>query len=141
VRVTIRPRCCRVCDGPQSDDQVVGVNFSAGMGSSQVGSRLQFSNPSGTVLQVFNSAFGATVVNSVASTTTATALAAGSVQLPFFTDGSTPISGAITAAGSQDTGLAGRIGVNGALLANPGALVAARHRQRPRPGNTRRNSC
>jgi flagellar hook-associated protein 1 FlgK len=111
-------------------DQVVGVNFSAGMGSvvaqlnAALGSSLQFFNPSGTVLQVVNSAFGATVVNSAAATTTATALAAGSVQLPFFTDGSAPISGAIAAAGSQNVGLAGRIAVNGALLANPGALVA-----------------
>jgi flagellar hook-associated protein 1 FlgK len=112
------------------NDQVVGVNFSGGMASvvaqlnAALGSSLQFSNPSGTMLQVVNSAFGATVVNSASATTTATALATGSVQLPFFTDGSAPISGAITAAGSQDVGLAGRIAVNGALLANPGALVS-----------------
>jgi flagellar hook-associated protein 1 FlgK len=112
------------------NDHAVGVDFSGGMGSvvaqlnAALGANLQFSNPSGTVLQVLNSPFGPTVVNSVAATATATALAAGSTQLPFFTDGTAPITGAITAAGSQDTGLAGRITVNNALLASPGALVA-----------------
>ncbi len=110
-------------------NQVIGVNFTGGMGSvvaqlnSALGSNLQFSNPSGTLLQVVNAGSG-TTVNSASTTTTATALSNGSSQLPLFTDGSTPISGAITTAGSQDVGLAGRITVNGAVLANPGALVA-----------------
>jgi flagellar hook-associated protein 1 FlgK len=110
------------------NDQVVGVNFTGGMASvvaqlnSALGSNLQFSNPSGTLLQVVNAGSG-TTVNSASATTTATALANGNVQLSLFTDGSNPISGAITAAGSQDIGLAGRIGVNSALLANPAALV------------------
>jgi flagellar hook-associated protein 1 len=111
------------------NDQVVGVNFTGGMASvvaqlnSALGTNLQFSNPSGTLLQVVNSG-SSTTVNSASVTTTATALSDGTVQLPLFTDGSNPISGAITAAGSQDIGLAGRITVNSSLLANPGALVA-----------------
>jgi flagellar hook-associated protein 1 FlgK len=115
---------------PNPGNQVVGVNFSGGIGSvvaqlnAALGSNLQFSNPSGTVLQVLNPAFRPTVVNSTTATATVTALASGSPQLPFFTDGNAPISGAITAAGSQDVGLAGRIAVNGALLAAPGALIA-----------------
>ena len=109
--------------------QVIGVNFSGGLGSvaaqlnAVLGSSLQFSNPSAGVLQVLNSPSLATTVNAASTTTTATALATGGTQLPLFTDGSTPISGAITAAGSQDVGLAGRITVNSAVLAVPSSLV------------------
>ena len=109
--------------------QVIGVNFSGGLGSvaaqlnAVLGSSLQFSNPSAGVLQVLNSPSLATTVNAASTTTTATALATGSTQLPLFTDGSTPISGAITAAGSQDVGLAGRITVNSAVTAVPSSLV------------------
>src|SRR5581483_2691576 len=46
----------------------------------------------------------------------------GSVLL--FTDGSNPITGAISATGSQTTGLAGRIAVNPALVAAPASLIA-----------------
>lgn len=111
------------------NNQVVGVNFTGGMASvaaqlnAALGSNLQFSNPSGTVLQVVNSSSLSSTVNSVSATTTATALAVGNTQLPLFTDGAAPISGAITAAGSQDVGLAGRITVNSAVLANPSSLV------------------
>jgi flagellar hook-associated protein 1 len=110
-------------------DQVVGVNFAGGTASvaaqlnAALGSNLQFSNPSGTVLQVLNSSSLSSTVNSVSATTTATALAVGNTQLPLFTDGSAPITGAITSTGSQDVGLAGRIAVNSAVLANPSALV------------------
>src|SRR5579871_3448913 len=99
------------------NDQVIGVNFSGGMASvvaqlnSALGSNLRFSNPSGSQLQVVNNGSG-TAVNSASVTTTATALSNGSLQLPLFTDGASPITGAITAAGSQDVGLAGRITVN-----------------------------
>jgi flagellar hook-associated protein 1 FlgK len=109
--------------------QVIGVNFSGGLGSvaaqlnAVLGSSLQFSNPAAGVLQVLNSPSLATTVNAASTTTTATALATGSTQLPLFTDGSTPISGAITAAGSQDVGLAGRITVNSAVTAVPSSLV------------------
>ena len=112
------------------NDPVIGVNFAAGMGSvvtqlnAALGSSLQFSSPSAGVLQVLNSPAGNSTVSSVSTTTTATALATGSTQLPLFTDGTTPISGAITAIGSQTVGLAGRITVNSAVLAAPGSLVA-----------------
>jgi flagellar hook-associated protein 1 FlgK len=90
-----------------------------------LGSNLQFSNPSGTVLQVLNSSPLSSTVNAVSATTTApvNALAAGGTQLPLFTDGLAPISGAITSLGLQDTGLAGRISVNAAVLAAPSSLV------------------
>jgi flagellar hook-associated protein 1 FlgK len=110
------------------NDQVIGVNFAGGMGSvvaqlnAALGSSLQFSS-SGTVLQVLNASSLSSSVQSVSATTTATTLAAGNTQLALFTDGTAPISGAITGAGSQDVGLAGRITVNSAVLADPSTLV------------------
>ncbi|HLH93718.1 MAG TPA: flagellar hook-associated protein FlgK [Xanthobacteraceae bacterium] len=110
------------------NNQVIGVNFSNGYGSvvnqlnAALGSNLQFSIV-GSVLSVLNTPALTSTVNAVSTTTTANALANGSPQLPLFTDGNTPISGAITALGSQDVGLAGRITVNSAVLANPQSLV------------------
>ena len=112
-----------------NNNKVIGVDLSAGIGSvvtqlnAALGSNLQFSNPSGSDLQVVN-ASGGNVVNSLSATSTATSLTGGSAQLPLFTDGDNPITGAITASGSQTTGLAGRIEVNAALVSSPGSLVA-----------------
>jgi flagellar hook-associated protein 1 FlgK len=111
------------------NSQVIGIDFSGGMSSvvaqlnSALGSNLQFSNPSGTVLQALNSGSG-NVVNSLTATSTATSLTSGSPQLPLFLDGTAAITGALTAGGSQTTGLAGRITVNSALVASPSSLVA-----------------
>ena len=108
---------------------VIGVNFAAGMSAvvsqlnSALGANLQFSNPSGTVLQVLNNGAG-NVVNGMSATTTVTSLQSGSPQLPFFTDGTAPITGAVTSGGSQTTGLAGEIEVNPALVASPSSIVA-----------------
>jgi flagellar hook-associated protein 1 FlgK len=104
---------------------VIGVNFSAGMSSvvtqlnAAFGSAgLQFSNPSGSTLQVLNSS-PAVTVNSASVTATATATANGNSQLALFTDGTLPYTGAITSSGSQLTGYAGRITVNPAVVSNP----------------------
>jgi flagellar hook-associated protein 1 len=111
-----------------SSNPVVGVNFAGGMSAAiaqlnaALGTNLQFSNPSGTVLQVLNNG-GGNVVNSLTATSTVTSLQSGSAQLPLFTDGNTPITGAITAGGSQTAGLAGVIEVNPALVASPSDLV------------------
>jgi flagellar hook-associated protein 1 len=117
---------------PDPDNPVVGVDFSAGMTgavaalNAQFGNQLQFSNPSGTTLQVVNSVSGnnSVTVNSVTATSTQTGLTGGTSQLPFFTDGSTPYSGAITGGVSEMVGYAGRIEVNPELVANPGDLVS-----------------
>jgi flagellar hook-associated protein 1 len=112
----------------QSDTkvQLVGVNFSLGMASvvsqlnAALGSRgLQFSN-SGSTLNLQGSAIA--TVNSASITTTTTTLTSGHPQLPLFTDGNALYTGAITANGSQMTGLAGRIAVNPALSADPSKL-------------------
>jgi flagellar hook-associated protein 1 len=113
----------------QPNSTEIGVNFSGGVSSvvaqlnAALGTNLQFSNPSGTVLQVLNNGAG-NVVNSLSATTTATALTNGGAPLPMFTDGSQPITGALTSSGSQTTGLAGRIAVNAALVASPSGLIA-----------------
>jgi flagellar hook-associated protein 1 len=106
-----------------------GVDTSAGMASivSQLnaalgGANLTFSN-SGSTLQVLNKASTSTVVNSASATVTTSSLTSGSAPLPLFTDGNSLYTGAITAAGSQMTGYAGRIVVNPAVVANPASLT------------------
>lgn len=114
------------------NDTVVGINFSGGIGSviTQINSAfastgMTASNPSGTTLEILDDGAADTVnVDSVSTTTTATSLAGGSAELPFFTDGATPYTGAITALGSESIGFAGRITVNSALAADPSSLVA-----------------
>jgi flagellar hook-associated protein 1 len=114
------------------NDTVVGIDFSGGIGSviTQInsafaGTGMTASNPSGTTLEILDDGAADTVnVDAVSTTTTATALAGGSAELPFFTDGATPYTGAITALGSESIGFAGRITVNSALAADPSSLVA-----------------
>ncbi len=112
-----------------ANNQTIGINFSGGMGSvvsqlnAALGTNLQFSNPSGTVLQVLNNGSSGNVVNSLSATSTATSLTSGSAPLPLFLDGTAPITGALSSGGSQTTGLAGRITVNSAVVASPSSLV------------------
>lgn len=113
------------------NDKVIGIDFSGGMGSvlTQLnaalgGAGLQFSNPSGSTLRVLDDgAAGLADVNAASVTTTTTSLTSGGPELPLFTDGGYPYSGTITAYGAQQTGLAGRITVNSALLADPSRLI------------------
>jgi len=113
---------------------VIGVNISAGTTTAAgmtsivnqlnaaLGTNLQFSNPSGSTLQVLNNG-GNAVVNSASATITTSSLTSGSAPLPLFTDGNSLYTGAITTAGSQMTGYAGRIVVNPAVIANPASLT------------------
>ncbi len=111
------------------NNQIIGVDFSGGMSAvvaqlnAAFGGSLQFANPSGTTLQVLNASATTNVVNALSATSTVTALASGGAQLPLFTDNGQPITGVLTAAGSQTTGLAGSIAVNPALVATPSGLV------------------
>ena len=112
------------------NDTVVGVDFSGGPASvaTQLNTALgatglQFSNPSGSILRVLDSGPGTITVNGVSTTATATSLTGGSGALPLFTDGTALFTGAITAAGPQSLGYAGRIAVNAALVADPSKLV------------------
>jgi len=116
--------------GAASNRQVIGINFSGGMASvvSQLNTafgaaNLQFSNPAGSVLRVLDNGTGTATVNAASVTTTVSSLANGSVPLPVFTDGNLLYTGSITRNGSQQTGLAGRIRVNAALLSDPSKLT------------------
>ena len=115
---------------PDPNNQVVGVDFSSGVAGALTqlnaifNSKLQFSSPAGGTLRVLNGGAGTGVtINAVTSTATQPALASGMSQLPFFTDGATPFSDAVTSGGAQATGFAGRISINPTLAANPSALV------------------
>jgi flagellar hook-associated protein 1 FlgK len=132
--------------GGNPNNPVIGVNFSGGMASvvSQLNSalgaaNLQFSNPSGSTLRVVDSGTGAATVNAASVTTTASSLANGSPQLPLFTDGNSLYTGAITATGSQQTGLAGRIIVNPALLSDPSKFTVYNTSPVTQAGDTTRS--
>ena len=116
---------------PNPNDKVVGVDFSGGMASilaqinGALGSTgLQFSNTSGTTLRVLDDGAGGQVnVDALSATSTMTSLTSGGAALPFFLDGTKPYSGAVTGIGPQSLGLAGRLVINPALLADPSRLV------------------
>jgi flagellar hook-associated protein 1 FlgK len=116
---------------PDPNDIVIGIDFSGGMASivtdltTALGATgLQFSNPAGTTLRVLDDGAPDLVDVDAASTTrTVTSLTGGSAELPFFVDGSNSYTGALTASGAQSLGLAGRISINAALLADPSRLV------------------
>ncbi|MBV8922809.1 flagellar hook-associated protein FlgK [Bradyrhizobium sp.] len=110
-----------------ANPQRIGINLSLGMASAvtqlnaALGSAgLTFSNPSGSTLNVVGSS--SATVNAASTITTTQALATGSPQLPLFTDANALYTGQITSSGPQMLGLAGRITVNPAVLANRSAL-------------------
>jgi flagellar hook-associated protein 1 len=124
------PKALPLPSQPGASPQVIGIDFSGTTASvaSQLNTALgqaglSFSNPSGNTLQVVTSSASDVTINSASTTTTATSLTSGSAQLPLFTDAGSPYTGAITSSGSEMTGLAGRIAVNPALLANPANLT------------------
>ena len=130
VNVTA-PGALPLQNGANANPMYVGVNFSLGMASvvSQLNTalaanHLQFSNPSppSTTLRVTDDGSGASTMTAASVTTTTSSLASGTPQLPLFTDGNSLCTGSITASGSQMTGLAGRISVNAALLADPSKM-------------------
>jgi flagellar hook-associated protein 1 len=112
------------------NDTVIGINFSGGAASvaaqltTALGATgLQFSNPAGSTLRIVNDVANTIAVNSASTTTTATSLTGGSGALPLFVDGLSPYTGVITSNGSESLGLAGRIAVNRAIIADPTKLV------------------
>jgi flagellar hook-associated protein 1 len=130
VNVTA-PGALPLKNGANANPMYVGANFSLGMASvvSQLNTalaanHLQFSNPSppSTTLRVTDDGSGASTMTAASVTTTTSSLASGNPQLPLFTDGNSLYTGSITASGSQMTGLAGRISVNAALLADPSKM-------------------
>jgi flagellar hook-associated protein 1 len=123
------PTALPLQNAPNANPTRIGIDFSAtpatvvakltaALGSSN----LQFSL-SGSTLQVTDNGTNSATVNAASVTTTASSLTSGSPQLPLFTDGNLLYTGTITGTGSQQTGLAGRITVNSALLADPSKVT------------------
>ena len=112
-------------------DQVIGLDFSGGLAgivaqlTAALGATgLQFSNPGGTTLRILDDGAPDLVnVDAVSATKTVTTLTGGTPELPFFLDGTNPFTGAIRSVASQTIGFAGRIAVNGNLVADPSRLV------------------
>jgi flagellar hook-associated protein 1 FlgK len=115
--------------GADPDNRIVGLDFSGGPASvaaqvaAALGTDFTVSNPAGTTLRVLDDGGTAVTLDSATATKTATGFASGAPQMPLFVDRAAPITGAITAAGAQTTGLAGRIAVNAAVVADPSKLV------------------
>jgi flagellar hook-associated protein 1 FlgK len=122
------PTALPLKNGANANPLQIGVDLSGGvtpavlstLNSALGGAGLQFTLGSGGTLNLLGSS--AATVNAASVTTTQQSLASGNPQLPLFTDGNSLYTGQITANGSQMTGLAGRITVNPAVLANPSAL-------------------
>jgi flagellar hook-associated protein 1 len=113
-------------NGPNANPLLVGADFSLGMANvaSQLNTALnsaglQFTG-AGSTLNLLGS--GSATVNNASATTTQSSLTSGNPQLPLFTDGSSLYTGQITASGSQMIGLAGRISVNPAVVADASKL-------------------
>jgi len=123
------PSALPLQNGANANPTYIGANFSLGMASvvSQLNvalgsSHLQFTNPTGSTLRITDDGTSSASVKSASSTTTVQTLASGNAQLPLFTDGSSLYTGSIKGSGSQLTGLAGRIQVNPALIADSSKL-------------------
>jgi flagellar hook-associated protein 1 len=120
------PTALPLQNGANPNPLLVGVNFSLGTASvlSQLstalgGLGLQFTG-SGSTLNILGS--GAASINAASTTKTITSLTSGNPQLPLFTDGTSLYTGQYTGSGPQMTGLAGRITVNAAVVADPSKL-------------------
>jgi flagellar hook-associated protein 1 len=112
------------------NDKVIGIDFSQGVSgilsqlNGALGGNVTFSGTSLSSLSVSaNPAFA--TINNLSTTVTQPpgTLADGSTQFSLFTDNGSAYSGGITTSGSQITGLAGRLTVNGALVSDPSKLV------------------
>jgi len=121
------PTALPLKNGANANPLLVGINLTPPMTAS-VGTQLNAAIGSATGLSFSSSGATLTVVgagstvNAASTTATASSLASGNAQLPLFTDANTLYTGQYTGAGSQMTGLAGRITINPAVLADPSAL-------------------
>uniref|UniRef100_Q07RI0 Flagellar hook-associated protein 1 n=1 Tax=Rhodopseudomonas palustris (strain BisA53) TaxID=316055 RepID=Q07RI0_RHOP5 len=112
------------------NDTVLGIDFSGGIAAAiaqlnantSINADLRFSGTQAAFV-VENNLAGTSNVDTASATTTVSSLTSGSPQLQLFTDNGATYTGAITAQGSQMTGLAGRISVNNALIADPSKLI------------------
>ena len=112
------------------DPTVVGIDWSGGMSSvvNQLNAyfqgKVQVSSTGTTLRFLDDGAAGTSDITAASATVTATSTT-GSVAVPLFVDGSgaLPFTGALTAAGAQQLGFAGRITVNPEIAADTSLLV------------------
>lgn len=128
------PAALPLQNAPNANPVQVGVNFSNGMAAIAAAlnnalpsSHLAFSaapSPAtATTLRVTDDGSGLAKITATSTTKTISSLTSGNPQLALFTDGGQALyTGAITASGSQMTGLAGRIAVNTQVSADPTRL-------------------
>jgi flagellar hook-associated protein 1 FlgK len=115
-------------NSPGANPLLVGANFQSTSPSlaTQLQAALGTSNLNfslaGSTLSITGT--GGVSVTGLSSTTTSQTTASGIPQVALFTDGGSLYTGQYTAAGSQMTGLAGRITINPAIINNPAALSA-----------------
>jgi flagellar hook-associated protein 1 len=111
--------------------QVIGIDFSSGISNAigfmtaALSSRFDVGSPGGTVVRIVDDGSGTTAVTALTARVTATSLTSGSVELPFFVDGSRgniPYSGSFEE-GAQITGFSQRIRLNPNLKNDPSRLT------------------
>jgi flagellar hook-associated protein 1 FlgK len=135
------PAALPLKNAPNANLKQIGFDFStmtsAQLNTAFAGSNLQF-NLSGSTLTVTDNGTNSATVNAASVTKTASSLANGNLQLPLFTDGNSLYTGVITATGAQQTGLAGRITVNAALVADPSKFTVYNTSPMTNAGDTSR---
>jgi flagellar hook-associated protein 1 FlgK len=138
------PTALPLQNAANASPKLVGVNLSGGITPSvlatlnaALGPGVVVTNPSGNTLNIVGSATA--TVNSASTITTASSLTGGTAQMPLFTDGTTPYTGAITSAGSELSGYAGRITVNPALVTNPANFTVYSNSPPTAAGDTTRS--
>jgi flagellar hook-associated protein 1 len=111
------------------DDKVIGIDFSGSFASvlnqlnAALGGDVTFGGTSTSLNVLNNPAFSKVDAASVTVTQAPNVLSDGSKELALFTDNGLAYSGRISASGSQITGLAGRLTVNNAIIADPSKLL------------------
>jgi flagellar hook-associated protein 1 FlgK len=113
------------------NDTVIGLNFSGGLSSilAQLSTALgttglSFSNSVGSTLRILDDGGANRVdVTAASATKTTSSLTSGNAALPFFLDGGSLYTGAISSTGPQTAGFAGRISVNAQLISDPSRLI------------------
>jgi flagellar hook-associated protein 1 len=120
------PTALPLQNAANANPQRIGIDFSPPPSMPSVTAQLSSALPglgfnlTGTTLTI--TGLGSATVNAASTTTTTSSLASGNPQLPLFTDGNVLYTGQITGSGSQMTGLAARISVNPAVVADSSKL-------------------
>lgn len=115
------------------NDTVIGIDFSGGLAGAAgaidaaldaaLGVDVSVSSPGADTLQILNDAGGTVTIDSVGATVTPASTQDSGLQLALFTDGGTAYTGSFDGV-SQKIGLAGRLTVNAAVVADSSLLVS-----------------